>query len=135
MEVIPLDEGHALRWELVHFIGVFCTPAVSAAGFHFQSRGLMKTICPKCGSAARPVTKAQAVGSMLGIAAGGLAALIASVRETSGYGPVERATAVILSVLGTASFGGVTGARVGKLLDEHVIQRYQCTQCGNFFRR
>lgn len=89
----------------------------------------MKISCPHCGTASRPITRGQTIGSVLGITSGGILALLGTVRETSGYGPVERAAAVILSVLGAASFGGLTGSRVGKLIDEHVVRYTYCPRC------
>lgn len=89
----------------------------------------MKISCPRCGTASRPLTRGQAIGSVLGITSGGILALLGTVRETSGYGPVERAAAVILGVLGAASFGGLTGSRVGKLIDEHVVRYAYCPRC------
>lgn len=94
----------------------------------------MKISCPQCGATARPVTRGQALGSVLGITSGGILALLGAVRETSGYGPAERAAAIVLSVLGAASFGGLTGSRVGKLVDEHTLQRYRCSKCRREFR-
>lgn len=94
----------------------------------------MKISCPKCGAAARPVTRGQAVGSVLGITSGGILALLAALRETSGYGPVERTAAIVLSVLGAASFGGLTGSQVGKLIDEQAVRQYRCPKCLKKFR-
>ncbi len=94
----------------------------------------MKISCPLCGTASRPITRGQTIGSVLGITSGGILALLGTVRETSGYGPVERAAAVILGVLGAASFGGLTGSRVGKLIDEHAIRHYRCPKCRKEFR-
>lgn len=95
----------------------------------------MKIFCSKCGSIAQPAKRGQAIGSMLGITSGGMAALIASSRETDGYGPVERTAAILLSVLAAASFGGLAGSRVGKLIDENVFPRYKCSKCGNSFHK
>lgn len=89
----------------------------------------MKVSCPQCGATAHSVTRGQAVGSVLGITSGGVLALLGALRETSGYGPVERTAAIVLSVLGAASFGGLTGSRVGKLLDEHVVRYSYCPHC------
>ena len=95
----------------------------------------MKILCPKCGSGALPEKKGQAIGSIIGITSGGLAALIASSRETEGGNPIERAATILLNVLAASSFGGITGSRVGKLIDENIFPRYQCSKCGNLFRR
>ncbi len=94
----------------------------------------MKISCPHCGASARPVTRAQETASVLGIVTGGVAGFIAALRETDGCGPIERSAIIVLSVLGSASFGGLTGSRVGKLIDEQAVRLYRCPKCLTEFR-
>lgn len=94
----------------------------------------MKISCPHCGASARPVTRAQETASVLGIVTGGVAGFIAALRETDGCGQIERSAVIVLSVLGSASFGGLTGSRVGKLIDEQLIRSAYCFRCRSRFK-
>lgn len=102
-------------------------------------------LCPRCQSE-RIETRSygKKIGGALGAAAGigsGMALVLsgADIRATSGSAadPVDAAASGlaggVLAVLKSGSAGCAAGAAFGDVIDEHVLDKYRCVECGHAF--
>lgn len=107
---------------------------------------MVKILCPQCGCSANLLGHAQAIGTATGVTAGAVGVLAGILARTQTVASAVRclgisgaaigsAANVVISLLAAASFGGVTGAQAGKLVDEHLISIYKCPKCGTQFKR
>ena len=105
----------------------------------------MTLICPHCQSH-RVTTQdvAKKVGGVIGVISGtatGVAAALLSAESRnqpipagpSGLKLVGIATAILAGLAG-ASSAGSTGARLGEVLDQRLLDNYHCLDCGHHFR-
>ncbi|MDP2678991.1 MAG: hypothetical protein Q8O85_09745 [Rhodoferax sp.] len=102
----------------------------------------MNLICPQCTSARILVrNRGKKIGSALGTVAGALGTAVSILRSselqeatsdtlsTTGI-LLTTATGVILSGLMGGSTGAVVGAKLGEIVDNNVLNNYQCLSCG-----
>lgn len=102
-------------------------------------------ICPRCQSE-RIETRSygKRVGGALGAAAGigsGMALVLsgADIRAASGSAAESLDAAAgglaggVLAVLKSGSAGCAAGAAFGDVIDEHVLDKYRCVECGHAF--
>lgn len=102
-------------------------------------------LCPRCQSE-RIETRSygKKIGGALGAAAGigsGMALVLsgADIRAASGSAadPMDAAAGGlaggVLAVLKSGSAGCAAGAAFGDVIDEHVLDKYRCVECGHAF--
>lgn len=102
-------------------------------------------LCPRCQSER---IETRSYGRKIGGALGGLAglgsgvALVlsgADIRNVGGSAADPSGAAVdglaggVLAVLRSGSAGCIAGADFGNVIDEHVLDRYRCVECGHAF--
>ena len=104
----------------------------------------MHHTCPKCTSPRILVrNRGKKVGSTLGTVAGALGTAVGILRsidlDTTGdtldttWLVLATATGVILSGLMGGSTGGAVGAKLGEVVDNNVLDNYQCLSCGQCY--
>lgn len=102
-------------------------------------------LCPRCQSE-RIETRSygKKIGGALGAAAGigsGMALVLSGADIRAVSGPTEDPTGTeagglaqgVLTVLRSGSVGCAAGAAFGDVIDEHVLDRYRCVECGHAF--
>ncbi len=100
-------------------------------------------LCPRCQSE-RVETRnyGKKIGGALGAAAGigsGMALVLSGADTRAAIGSTGEATEAgglaqgVLAVLRSGSVGCAAGAAFGDVIDEHVLDRYRCVECGHAF--
>lgn len=100
-------------------------------------------LCPRCQSE-RVETRnyGKKIGGALGAAAGigsGMALVLSGVDIRAAIGSTGEGTEAsglaqgVLAVLRSGSVGCAAGAAFGDVIDEHVLDRYRCVECGHAF--
>ena len=90
----------------------------------------MSAICPKCNSPNVSCSKiAQQVGASIGTVGGA----IYGYRIGAAFGPIGMFTGAIAGLIGGAITGCEAGHTVGKVIDEKIINEYQCNNCHHTF--
>ena len=110
-----------------------------------QELAAQALLCPRCQSE-RIETRSygKKIAGALGAAAGigsGMALILsgADIRAASGSAadPVDAAAGGfaggVLAVLKSGSAGCAAGAAFGDVIDEHVLDKYRCVECGHAF--
>ena len=105
----------------------------------------MFRVCPKCHSAAIEARNiARRTGGTIGLV-GGTIGGVASTLSGAETGLVVGCTAgplgCVLGAVAGAIAGGLiggttgclTGARLGQLIDDHILANYRCLECGHCF--
>lgn len=105
----------------------------------------MSVICPKCHQSYIDTkdTAKMIVGTvgMAGGAASGIASVLAGAQTGSKVGMVGGPTGMTIGTIAGAIIGGVigagavgvTGAQVGSVIDELILNNYVCLSCGHEF--
>ena len=107
----------------------------------------MNVICPKC-HGAHIITKdtAKNYGGIVGTAGGAISgassawmgANIGSKVGMLGGAPGVAVGTIVGAVLGAllgGTTGGMAGSQIGHVFDEHVLNNYECQDCGHSFSR
>ena len=107
----------------------------------------MNVICPKC-HGTHTITKdtAKNYGGIVGTAGGAISgassawmgANIGSKVGMLGGAPGVAVGTIVGAVLGAllgGTTGGIAGSQIGHVFDEHVLNNYECQDCGHSFSR
>ena len=107
----------------------------------------MNVICPKC-HGTHTITKdtAKNYGGIVGTAGGAISgassawmgANIGSKVGMLGGAPGVAVGTIVGAVLGAllgGTTGGMAGSQIGHVFDEHVLNNYECQDCGHSFSR
>ena len=101
----------------------------------------MPVKCPNCQSDhVISLDHAKRAGGLIGVV-GGAASALAGARIGSTVGAIAGPPGLLLGSLAGAAFGvlacaasgGLVGAEVGAIVDEHVLDNFQCQGCGHTF--
>ena len=91
--------------------------------------------CPHCGEKAYQVNAVRGPATILGTGAGGYVAASAGAKTGAVIGSLLcPGIGTLLGILVGAAGGAVAGNTVGKLVDENVIRRWECPECGHTWR-
>lgn len=107
----------------------------------------MNVICPKC-HGAHIITKdtAKTYGGIVGTAGGaisGASGALAGANIGSKVGMLGGVAGIAIGTIAGAVFGallgattgGIAGSQIGHVFDEHVLNNYECQDCGHSFSR
>lgn len=86
----------------------------------------MSAFCPKCNS---PNVSGSQVAQKTGASIGTIGGAIYGYRVGAVFGPVGMFTGAIAGLIGGAVAGCEAGHLVGKVIDETIINEYQCNNC------
>lgn len=90
----------------------------------------MSTFCPKCNS---PNISGSQIAQRTGASIGTIGGAIYGYRIGTVFGPVGMFTGAIAGLI----YGAITGCEAGhvvdKMIDEKVINEYQCNTCNHIF--
>lgn len=101
----------------------------------------MSIKCPRCQSNhVISLDHAKRAGGLIG-AVGGAASALSGARIGGTVGAIAGPPGLMLGSLAGAAFGvlacaasgGLVGAKVGAIVDERVLDNYQCQDCGHTF--
>ena len=91
--------------------------------------------CPRCGGRAYPSNAVRGPATLLGTGAGGYVAATVGAHTGAIVGSLLfPGIGTLLGILVGAAGGAVAGNTVGKLVDENVIRRWECQDCGYSWR-
>ena len=91
--------------------------------------------CPHCGGKAYPTNAVRGPATILGTGAGGYVAASAGAKTGAVIGSLLcPGIGTLLGILVGDAGGAVAGNTVGKLVDENVIRRWECPECGHTWR-
>ncbi|MBK1782584.1 MAG: hypothetical protein GX070_06130 [Alcaligenaceae bacterium] len=102
-------------------------------------------LCPQCGSPQIQLKQTgKKLGGAIGTFAGMLGALssaskgatvgaVVALRTLHPANPLNSITAAVLGALAGGAVGCTTGATLGQLIDETVLNNYLCLHCGHTF--
>lgn len=90
----------------------------------------MSAICPKCNS---PNVSCSQIAQRTGASIGTIGGAIYGYRIGAVLGPIGMFTGAIAGLIGGAITGCEAGHAVGKVIDEKIINEYQCNNCDHIF--
>lgn len=105
----------------------------------------MKTYCPLCGSHhVQTKNKARKLGGAIGTASGATGAIVAARKGAAvgshiglWFGPTGSSIGGITGAIISAFIGGFTGGsvgiRLGELIDNNILDNFECDSCGAQF--
>lgn len=115
-------------------------------GFYGFQRPSRTVVCLKCGSPnietknhAKRIggvlgTCAGVIGSLSGAAKGASAGATMAFRATAPTMPLVSVTAAVLGALVGGAMSCATGAALGQVVDETVLNNHLCLRCDHFFQ-
>lgn len=90
----------------------------------------MSTFCPKCNS---PNVSGSQIAQRTGASIGTIGGAIYGYRIGTVFGPIGMFTGAMAGLICGAISGCEAGHVVGKMIDEKVINEYQCNACHHTF--
>jgi uncharacterized membrane protein len=90
----------------------------------------MSTFCPKCNS---PNISSSQIAQKTGASIGTVGGAIYGYRIGAIFGPIGMFTGAIAGLVCGALSGCEAGHAIGKMIDEKVINEYQCNICHHTF--